>query len=306
MANGAVSPLPQWASVTVLGGADVGEEPLGTKEKFWVENPQDASPWLFKYARVIDGRVLGEDWAEWLVHQIATGLDLPTAEVRPATCDGRRGIVSKSVVSPTGRLVHGNSLLAEFFPGYETERGRGNPAYTVSAVYDVLEGAGVPPGQSTSSTMTAFDVWAGYLVLDALVAGRDRHHENWGIINDAGNRYIAPSFDHGNALGFQEFDEKRERCLDDPVLMTRWATKGRSHHFAGKPTLVSLAHQALKLAQRPAREKWRIQLDNLSGARMKEIMSSVPVAVMSDVTRSFVSELLVVNRKRLLDDYPVD
>jgi len=233
-------------------------------------------------------------------------LGLPTAEIRPATCEDRRGIVSKTVVPPTGRLVHGNSLLAESVPGYDPERRRENEAYTVAAVFDALKGAKAPPGMPDVFAMNAFDVWAGYLLLDALVAGRDRHHENWGIINDGGNRYIAPSFDHGNALGFQEFDDKRLRCLQSEAQMLAWSSRGRSHHFAGRPTLVALAMEAMALCQAGARESWRNAIENLSEDTIVNIVSTVPSAVMSEVTRSFVVELVLVNRRRILDDYPVD
>lgn len=36
------------------------DEPLGTKEKFWVTNPNDGSNYLFKKARVVDGSVRGK------------------------------------------------------------------------------------------------------------------------------------------------------------------------------------------------------------------------------------------------------
>jgi hypothetical protein len=296
-----------WDVVIVKAGeASVEDEPLGTKEKFWVENPEDMMPWLFKYAREIDGRVLGEDWAEWLVHKFGLLLGMPTAEIRPATCEDRRGIVSKTVVPLTGRLVHGNSLLSESSPEYDPERRRENEAYTVAAVFGALDGAKAPPGMSAVPAMTAFEVWAGYLLLDALVAGRDRHHENWGIINDGGNRYIAPSFDHGNALGFQEFDHKRLRCLRSDAQMLSWSKRGRSHHFAGKPTLVALAMEALALCRPEAREYWRIAIQNMSEDTIAKIVAAVPSAVMSEVTRSFVIKLVLVNRKRVFDDYPVD
>jgi hypothetical protein len=289
-----------------IGEGDAEDEPLGTKEKFWVENPEDGTLWLFKYAREIDGRVMGEDWAEWLVHGIGASLGIPTADLRPAVCESRRGIVSRSVVPPNGRLVHGNSLLAENLPSYEPARRRENSAYTVKAVLASLQGAGAPPQFEDLAYMSAFEIWAAYLLLDALVAGRDRHHENWGIINDAGNRYIAPSFDHGNALGFQELDEKRRRCLENPTQMLSWAARGRSHHFAGRPELVSLAHEAMSFSSEKSRDYWRVALANLSSDRMADMVGTIPSAIMSEATRSFVFELLQVNRKRLLHDYPGD
>lgn len=120
--------LDQWRSVDVESWSpDEDEEPLGSKEKFWV---RDASRvrWLFKFARTSDdGFVSGEDWAE---------VPPPLNRVGPDDMDG-------------------------------------------------------------------FDIWAGSLFLDAWVAGSDRHDENWGAVTDGSVVRLAPSFDHGNALGSQ-------------------------------------------------------------------------------------------------------
>ena len=171
-----------WEPVQVtLGGEDIEDEPLGTKEKFWVYNPTDRHPWLFKFARTVGGHTRGEDWAEWVVHSLALEMGIPTAEVRAATFEGRRGIVSKSVIelATNQRLVHGNSLLVESSDRYDPRQQRENPGYTVAAVHEALLGVSAPFATPELASLSGFDVWAGYLVLDALVGGRDRHHENW-------------------------------------------------------------------------------------------------------------------------------
>lgn len=61
---------PFWAQVDVRHWESAEtEESMGTKEKFWVHDP-DGHKWLFKYARVRDDVVRGEDWAEWVVHHL--------------------------------------------------------------------------------------------------------------------------------------------------------------------------------------------------------------------------------------------
>lgn len=284
---------------------EVEEEPLGTKEKFWVQNPDDGSSWLFKFAREVDGRVMGEDWAEWVVHQLGRRMGIPTADIRPAECAGRRGIVSKNVVPENSRLVLGNSVLVEKDARYDSAASRHNPGYTVAAVYEALRVVGPPDGYPVLEGMSGFDVWVGYVALDALVAGRDRHHENWGILSQADSRSLAPSFDHGNALGFQETDEKRARCLKERTLLERWAERGKSHHFAGQPDLVSLACDAMAISSGDSASYWRVAVENVSTEMVRDIVERVPESVMSAVTRSFVIELVTLNRRRLLDAYPI-
>lgn len=295
-----------WNPVEIVADSELADEPLGTKQKFWVENPDDDRPWLFKFARERDGVVRGEDWAEWLVHKMAESISVPTAVVRPASCGGHRGIVSRSVISwvDIERLVHGNSLLVEVDRDYETGLMRNNDRYTVDSVRKALAGIHAPKEFLGPDTFSAFDVWVGFLVMDALVAGRDRHHENWGIVSSQGERRLAPSYDHGNALGFQEDDARLSFLLADTGALAAWANRGRSHHFAGKPSLVTLAHQALRSASAEARAYWRQQLQSITRDDVRGIVESVPYEIMSDPAHRFAVDIISVNRERLLDDYP--
>lgn len=287
--------------MTVEPADEIADEPLGTKEKYWVVNPADESVWLFKLARVRHGRTLGEDWAEWVVHRLSRELGVPSAEIRPALCEGRRGIVSRRINSPSmgERLELGNSLLTEVIPEYDSARKRENPHYTVSAVKRALASAAAPLGFEGPDTMNAFDVWVGYLILDAWVAGRDRHHENWGVVSSSGGRRLAPSFDHGNALGFQETDEQLARLNASADMRRAWLNRGKSHHFAGRPRLVDLAHEALAAVDTDTRSYWERQIKGVNWDRVNDIVRSVPLDTMSEVGHTFALNILEENRERL-------
>lgn len=222
--------VPIWDPLSFERDEADTDEQMGSKEKWWVELPWDDRPWLLKLSRLDanDGTVSGEDWAEWAVHHLAGLISVPTAVIRPATLEGCRGIVSQSVLKDRLEyLDHGNSVLSARFPRYDQSVQGENPGYTPRAVRTALEGVG-PPGDIESKASSAFDAWAGYLVLDAWVAGRDRHHENWAVTLRGDERRLAPSFDHGNALGFQERDERRQRMLDDRDHLNRWIERGTS------------------------------------------------------------------------------
>ena len=53
----------------------------------------------------------------------------------------------------------------------EVEAFRRNLGYTVGAVRMSLEGVEPPLGSPDLEQLSGFDVWAGYVVLDAWVAG---------------------------------------------------------------------------------------------------------------------------------------
>ena len=298
---------PSWNPVQIEREEfERADEPMGTKEKFWVKLPDDDRLWLFKLARERDGVVRGEDWAEWIVHHLATLLGVPSATVRPALWNGRRGIVSRSMLrSGSEELVHGNSVLFGHDSGYDQQAKRENPNYTPATVRDALRGVLGPDSDAVPAALSGYDVWTGYLVLDAWTAGRDRHHENWALIRTGGERRLAPSFDHGNALGFAENDERRTVLLADGGKLEHWLDKGKSHHFAGRPSLVELAVQALMLASPVAFEHWIERLKAVAEQDVQAVIDAVPSEVMSEASRRFAIRLLEANRRRVLDGYQV-
>lgn len=283
-------------------------EQMGSKEKYWVRLT-DGHRWLLKVSRGNDHDdvISGEDWAEFAVHHLATLLGVPTARVRPATYEGNRAILSRSVLldDESEALVHGNELLAGRDASYQPDLWGHNPRYTVTSVRAVLEGIAPPAEMAWPTGFTAFDVWASYLVLDAWVSGRDRHHENWAVVRSSDGQRLAPSFDHGNALGFQERDPKRERLLSDKEYFERWLDRGTSPHFAGRPHLVRLAHDALQRCTALAREYWLERLAAVGPDGCSAILEAAPLDIMSDVTRTFVTQLLAANRRRILNGYNI-
>ncbi|MGM5063653.1 hypothetical protein EU244_002380 [Rhodococcus qingshengii] len=274
------------------------EEPLGTKEKFWVTAP-DGNRYLFKYARIREERTLGEDWVEWAVHQLANLLSIPTATAIPAMHRGRRGVLSLSILSEGERLIHGNELLAGADAEYDSQIARQNSRYTVAAVKSALGQVGLTD-EATTPVQTGFDAWAGYLLLDAWVAGRDRHHENWAAIERGGALRLSPSFDHGNALGFQEPDSKVSALAQHDDLLAKWANRGRSHHFSGRPSLVDLAQTALQLTGPGVPEYWLGKLEHVSAAEVSSVLAAIPSTYLSDNGRTFRAQLLSLNRERII------
>ena len=296
----------RWESVTVddwLRDADSrSAEPLGGKEKFWISGP-DGHEYLFKFARCDpDGsNVRGEDWAEWAVHHFAQLIGAPTAVAVPGTFEGRRGSLSRAVWHEREQLIHGNELLARINPTYDAAKPRENPGYTVDAVRNALEGVAAPAG-CEPPIISGFDAWAGYLMLDAWVAGRDRHHENWAVIDRSGALRLAPSFDHGNALGFQESEKRVAALATDDAQLTRWAERGTSFHFAGGPALVDVASAALQLAGSAVQAHWRSRLAQTATADLTTIFAQIPETLVSDPGRRFRVKLLNINKERIIDD----
>lgn len=304
---GAAGAVPDhWDVVDVAEWSpEEDEEPLGSKEKFWVRDLSGAR-WLFKYARTggADAYVSGEDWAEIVATSCAGLLGVPAAPVRLGQFAGRRGTLSRSIVPEGWRLIHGNELLSRDGHPYEGGHARENEAYTVEAVRSALHAMLPPLGWRSSpdtSLLDGFDVWAGYLLFDAWVAGCDRHDLNWGAVSDGTSTHLAPSYDHGNALGFQVRPADHVRMTGDLVALTSWSRRGCCKYFAGRPRLVDLARSALTLAAPSVYSMWKARLEAVEQDEVASVLVGAPNDILSVQSRMFCQELLMLNRRRILD-----
>jgi hypothetical protein len=167
--------------------------------------------------------------------------------------------------------------------------------------------AGVaPPDPDVPPHVTAFDVFAGYLLLGALVANQDRHEENWAVLRPLpgqGPVTLAGSYDHGSSLGFNLTDQRRALVLGRDGVAD-WAAKGTAQRFEraseGRLTLVELASKALSLCSPAARAHGRGRVAEVDAAFWEQVVARVPE--LSDPARRFAVELLAVNHGRLRNE----
>lgn len=284
------------------------EEAAGGDEKTWLAEPGTGHLWLFKPVTTHAWRSdQGEDWAERVVAQVAAKIGVPSARVELAQRDGQPGSLSQNLCPPNWELHHGSVVLPEVVPEYRqgTSNPRGRPGHSVPNIQRALAGLHVPPGADVPSDFEAFDVFVGYLVLDALVANRDRHDDNWAVLRPVIGTdapALAGSYDHAGSLGYNLTDAERDRHLREGTLQ-RWVAKGtawRFEHDRKPATLVEIAALGLGAVQPVVRLTW---LDRLARLDVSSITSAVRmVPGLSDVAARFSIEVMCANRRRLLDD----
>jgi hypothetical protein len=289
---------------------------MGTRWKVWLKDPQvEGLLWLFKAVRckeLPDGsrRCFEEDWAEYLATRLACRLGLPAAPVRLARWSRMNGIISRSLLQDddgevvADSLEHGNELLQAADPTYDKDQRGHATGYTLDAVLGALDGVGVPPA-CRPPLSEAGDVFGAILILDALVANTDRHHENWGALVRGSKRWLAPTFDQGTCLGFQGPDDMRLRYLGQTSGhgMEVWVRRGHSNHFEGRPGLVELAADALRRVSDAVARHWVEQITAVDLDWWWDTIAAVPEDRMSHPARRFAFEVVRLNRERLLDVY---
>jgi hypothetical protein len=114
----------------------------------------------------------------------------------------------------------------------------------------------------------------------------------------AGHHQHAAGRGHGDQPGSLRAVTLHTR---DAAEVLRWAERGRSNHFEGKPGLLELAVDGLGRCSPPARGYWLDRLASLSRDDWATTIERVPRPLMSQVDRTFASAIIERNRERLLD-----
>ena len=269
---------------------------MGTKLKFWCQPLGEKDPWLFKYPRARSG----EHWAEKIAAEIAGCLRIPHASVALATAGGERGSISKSFTRRGRVLRHGNELLARIME-YDIHKTHGQSDHSLANIFRVLDTVFVDP----RAGKIAKRVFAGYLILDALIGNTDRHHQNWGLLikrTPGGEHgFLAPTFDHASSLGRELSDEVRTRRLREATV-GQYAKRARGRVFwSSSRRYGPNPAELVRLANREYPHLFGWVLGRLPDRRREfaGIVQRVPDDWMSPVAKDFTVALLDYNSTQL-------
>ncbi|SKG00756.1 Uncharacterised protein [Mycobacteroides abscessus subsp. massiliense] len=288
----------------------VADETEGQEEKLWLAEPGTTVTWLYKPPTIKAGVRQREDFAEYLACELAGLLGVPCATARLAIRGQARGSISRDLKPPGWEMQSGALLLAARDPSYRPgdENLKGRPGHSLQRIAEAIADAGLPPGYLLPAGFSAFDVFAGYLVLDAWIANRDRHDENWSIMLPAppvADRWcLSASYDLAGSLAYNLTDQACADRLAEKSAVERWARKGTAWRFehdlaVGPCTLVDLAVDGLRRCSEGARRYWLDSLANVT-------LSTSVAALLQDIPdlsahwRTFASELLRINQERIL------
>ncbi len=281
-------------------------EELGTKPKRWLSRPDTGDRWLMKYATTSrpagqQEYRKGDDWAERIAYGIAELLGIPAAPVELAfeTSDSNKrfGTICQSVLREEESLVNGDELMGE--RGIRVSR-KNRGLYTVEAVFKSLEG--IRPPRAMAKDLSTWEVFVGYLALDALIGNTDRHEENWSAIKSTQpdpQLRLSPTFDHASSLGFQLSDQDKEGRLasrDRNRTPEGYADRAKTT-FAGRPHPFEALGQALALAHSTALGHWLGSVRHVDD--LIAPIWAVPEERMSVSARTFAERMMRHNWSRL-------
>lgn len=286
-------------------------EQLGTKSKFWFKDDR-GQRMLFK----AEERGTGEDWAEKVACEICSLLGLPHVHYELAHDRPRNipGVICANCAPRPGVLVLGNQLLLEIDAAYPAGESRKYKVreHTVAAVSECLGQLQRPSAEWTEGLPdgieSALDVFVGYVLLDALIANQDRHHENWAAIRRPDGDFLAPTYDHGASLARNLSDAERYDRLhsaDEGRRIPRFAARARSAFYgeveAERPLTTLDAAVAFASLVPDAARRWCDVLRTIKSEQFEDVLNNVPNERMTGICREFTLALILENQRRLLE-----
>jgi len=207
----------------------------------------------------------------------------------------------------------GNELLSEIHTNYPTQQHYQVKDHTIGRIASLLDRPEylLPldwelPGVAISN---AFDVFVGYLLLDAWIANQDRHHENWGVISHNYAIYLAPTFDHAASMGQNETDlvrKKRLNTKDPNYKIECYAQKARSAIYLKKAETKPLStidvFNNAAVRRRNGAKLWREMLGDISKQQCLAIFERIPATEINETAIELAVTLLELNKQQILRD----
>ena len=280
----------------------------------WVRLPGDKRLWRLKLSR--SG---GTAWVERVVAEIANGLGIPCVETELIRCDGCWGVATRSFKPRAEEFADLESIT--FWSGADVVRAvtDGDPGaaapgaptkqhsiFLVGAVLlELFSTRGLNPQPGWDDIL---ETAVSYLLLDGLVANRDRNESNWTLVRTicAGNlRWdIVPAYDHGAAFA-SALSPKKKRALLNQQDLERYIRRrqgkvfwSRAGRYAPSPLLV--AEKLISVCPGYVGDTLDRIEDVLTNARVEQFIDRVPTAAADDLSRQVAIRILERSRDRML------
>ncbi|MCM3743877.1 HipA domain-containing protein [Sporosarcina luteola] len=271
-----------------LWNRDEKSQASGTRSKFWLlepgTDPEDPTKYLFK----IPTEGTGGHWAEFVASKVGKQLGFQTAEVELAEYQGVVGTISKNFRAKTEELYEGGDLFLAQFEHFDR---RSLTDYELPHIIELL---------------AAYDLEKEFVTLpvyDALIANNDRHCDNWGVLSGPEEMRLAPIYDNGSSLGFNEVIDKKKMMLTNDGMLAGFCNRGKpSIGLPGrkKPKhfeLLSYLHIHL-----PDELKMAVtRLEQLNEGMLLSILNEIPNNIMCDVNKDWVIRLLLYRKNWILN-----
>lgn len=275
---------------TSLWKRDIKSQASGTRTKYWLLEPdtdfEHASKYLFK----VPTEGTGGHWAEYVASKVGKRLGFNTTEVELAVNKGFVGTISKNFREKNEELYEGGDLFLSRFVDFDRH------SLNYYELPHILE------------LLSAYHLDRDFVALpvfDALIANNDRHCDNWGILTGPKIAQMAPIYDNGSSLGFNEVEDKKKKMLTDERMMNGFCNRGKS--CIGLPNRKKPKHfELLSFLNNCLPQELEINMHRLNKLNEEMIVTTVkdiPTGIMSDLDKEWIIRLLMYRKEWLMNWY---
>lgn len=275
---------------TSLWEQDIKSHASGTRTKFWLLEPGTESEFKTKYLFKIARKETGGHWAEYIASKIGKKLGFNTAEVELARYKSTIGTISKNFRVEKKKLYKNKDLFATRFENFNRYSLHN---YELPYIFDIL---------------SAYNIEKEFIdipVFDLLIANNDRHCDNWGVLNTPNEIKLAPLYDHGSSLGFNETDNKKSQMLKDNRMLHGFCNRGKSS--IGLPNEKKPKHfKLLEYIEQRLPTDLEISLNKINSLNedmIQHILNNISDNVMSSLNKDWIFKLLMYRKQWILEWY---
>ncbi len=227
---------------------------------------------------------------EYIGSQIYSMLGLPVHETILGTRNGKTVVACKDFLSSGERLYEFDKIKVTYEPHFLDSNGNETNG-TGLDLYEVL--------MTIENHPFLVDIpgveqrfWDMFVV-DALIGNTDRNNSNWGIIVDEdGQKRLAPVYDNGNCLNCKWDDTKMQRVLEDENALETEVYKGRRCIFEIEGKMINPYHLIQKMEYAGCSEAVKRIVPKLSGCLddISAFIAAIPV--LSETQKKFFNKII--------------
>lgn len=200
------------------------------------------------------------------------------------------GTISKNFRKKTEEFYEGGDLILALFPDFDRHS---LIHYELPYILQIL---------------SAYDLEKEFVslpVFDALIVNNDRHCDNWGVLSSPKGYRLAPIYDNGSSLGFNQTEDKKCKMLTDNRMLQGFCNRGKS--CIGLPNRRKPKHFEILtfLNEKLPEEFGKVigRLNKLNEEMIVSIVEDIPIYIMNDLEKNWVLRLLMYRKEWILSWY---